>query len=179
MLIPFLVVLFFLVQAACTLFFVSDILVTVIGLEVEPMSWQLREIMEIGAAIGLIMGVVFGGLAVAHTLRRNRQVEGRLRAASGAFMELLSDQFREWQLTPAERDVALFSVKGLSTQEIARLRNTSEGTVKAQSNAIYRKAGVCGRAQLLGLFIEELMDDALPRVENVTAQDSGIRDQAR
>ena len=62
-----------------------------------------------------------------------------------------------WGLTAAERDVAMFSLKGLSLQEIAALRRTSEGTVKAQTNAIYRKAGVNGRPQLLSLFIEELM----------------------
>jgi DNA-binding NarL/FixJ family response regulator len=45
----------------------------------------------------------------------------------------------------------------MSTAEIATLRNTSEGTVKAQTNAIYRKAGVTGRPQLLSLFIEDLM----------------------
>jgi hypothetical protein len=33
--------------------------------------------------------------------------------------------------------------------------------VKAQSNAIYSKAGVTGRQQLLSLFIEELMHDQL------------------
>jgi len=40
-----------------------------------------------------------------------------------------------------------------------RMRNTAEGTVKAQTNAIYRKAGVSGRPQLLSLFIEDLMDE--------------------
>ena len=60
--------------------------------------------------------------------------------------------------------MALFAIKGMSTQEIASLRATSEGTVKAQTNAIYRKAGVTGRPQLLSLFIDDLMDDeALPR----------------
>ncbi len=53
------------------------------------------------------------------------------------------------------------SIKGLSTADIANLRNTSEGTVKAQTNAIYRKAGVSGRPQLLSLFIDELMTDPL------------------
>jgi DNA-binding CsgD family transcriptional regulator len=72
-------------------------------------------------------------------------------------MEVLEERFAEWQLTPAERDVALFSIKGLSTAEIAQIRTTSEGTVKAQTNAIYRKAGVSGRPQLLSLFIDELM----------------------
>ena len=53
--------------------------------------------------------------------------------------------------------------KGLSTAEIAQLRRTSEGTVKAQTAAIYRKAGVTGRPQLLSLFIEDLMEGPLDR----------------
>ena len=44
-----------------------------------------------------------------------------------------------------------------SIAEIAALRETKDGTIKAQSNAIYRKSGVAGRAQLVSLFIEELM----------------------
>jgi DNA-binding CsgD family transcriptional regulator len=66
--------------------------------------------------------------------------------------------FEDWGLTAAERDVALFALKGLSIAEIADLRQTSQGTVKAQTNAIYRKAGVSGRPQLLSLFVDELMD---------------------
>ena len=49
-----------------------------------------------------------------------------------------------------------------SIAEIASLRQTSEGTVKAQTNAIYRKAGVSGRPQLLSLFVEDLMGQAVP-----------------
>ena len=65
-----------------------------------------------------------------------------------------------------EADVALFAIKGLSTAEIAALRQTSEGTVKAQTNAIYRKAGVSGRSQLLSLLIEDLMrDDGVVRAK--------------
>ncbi|SIO31812.1 regulatory protein, luxR family [Vannielia litorea] len=65
------------------------------------------------------------------------------------------------RLTPAERDVALFAMKGVSTAEIAVLRNTSEGTVKARTAAIYRKAGVTGRPQLMSHFIEDLMGGPL------------------
>lgn len=149
------------VQAVCTVFFVSDIAVSVIGLRTSPISWQLREFLEIGAALGLILGVVMGAVALRRTQRRNAHVEGQLRLASGAFVELLEEHFRDWGLTPAERDVALFSIKGMSLQEIATLRQTSEGTVKAQTNAIYRKSGVSGRAQLLSLFVEDLMGEAL------------------
>jgi DNA-binding CsgD family transcriptional regulator len=87
---------------------------------------------------------------------RNLAAEG-LRRASSAFMVILEERFAEWGLTAAERDVALFAIKGLSIAEVAKLRSTSEGTVKAQTNAIYRKAGVTGRPQLLSLFIEDLM----------------------
>jgi len=57
-------------------------------------------------------------------------------------------------------------------QEIARLRDTSEGTVKAQSNAIYRKAGVSGRYQLLSLFVDELMIEAT-EINHSDTQSSG------
>lgn len=145
------------VQAICAVFFVSDIMMTVVGLRTRPISWQTRELLELGAAVGLILGLVMGGLALSRTRRLQAQAEARLRAASAAFMEMLGERFAEWGLTPAERDVALFAIKGLSTAEIASLRATSEGTVKAQTASIYRKAGVTGRPQLLSLFIEDLM----------------------
>jgi DNA-binding CsgD family transcriptional regulator len=146
------------VQAFCTLFFVWDILAGIVGLPRRPLSWRMREIMEMGAAVGLVLGVVLGAVLLVTTLRQNRSMETQLRQASGAFAELLEERFRAWGLTPSERDVAWFTIKGLSIAEIARLRQTSEGTVKAQSNAIYRKAGVSGRAQLVSLCIEDLID---------------------
>ena len=149
------------VQVVCAVFFVSDILASVIGLKTEPISWRTRELLEIGAAVGLVLGAALGAVALFRSIRRRKHVEGQLRLASGAFMELLEERFVDWGLTPSERDVALFAIKGMSTQEIAVLRTTSEGTVKAQTNAIYRKAGVSGRPQLLSLFIEDLMGDGL------------------
>ncbi|WP_225028534.1 helix-turn-helix transcriptional regulator [Xinfangfangia pollutisoli] len=149
----------FLAQFLCAFFFVSDILTSVLGIPFGPIPWAYRELMELGAALGLIAGLVLGGLALTRALRGRHHAEERLRRASGAFMDLLEERFAEWGLTAAERDVALFAIKGLTGAEIARLRNTSEGTVKAQTNAIYRKAGVPGRPQLLSLFIEDLMRD--------------------
>lgn len=154
---PFLAIL--LVQALCAFFFVFDILSSVLGLRTTPISWEMREFLEIGAAIGLILGVVVGALMLRRALRERNLAEERLRRASGAFMVLLQERFSEWGLTPSEKDVALFAIKGMSTAEIAALRATSEGTVKAQTNAIYRKAGVSGRPQLLSLFIDDLMRD--------------------
>jgi DNA-binding CsgD family transcriptional regulator len=148
----------FLVQALCALFFVSDILSSLFGIYTRPLAWELREMLEIGAAVGLVLGLILGGVLIVTSLRARNLAQERLRRASGAFMDLLEERFTLWGLTPAERDVALFAIKGLSTAEIAALRTTSEGTVKAQTNAIYRKAGVTGRPQLLSLFIEDLID---------------------
>lgn len=152
------IALVFLVQALCALFFVSDILSSLFGIYTRPLAWELREMLEIGAAVGLVLGLILGGVLIVSSLRARNLAQERLRRASGAFMDLLEERFTLWGLTPAERDVALFAIKGLSTAEIAGLRNTSEGTVKAQTNAIYRKAGVTGRPQLLCLFIEDLID---------------------
>ncbi|MFO1207957.1 MAG: helix-turn-helix transcriptional regulator [Amaricoccus sp.] len=161
------------VQALCTLFFVWDILADVLGLRRAPMAWETRELLEIGAALGLMLGVLLGALLLVRTLRKNRAMESRLREVSGAFVALLEERFAGWGLTPSERDVAWFTIKGMSIAEIARLRGTSEGTVKAHSNAIYRKAGVGGRTQLLSLFIDELMgDEPQPRATASTPRKS-------
>ncbi|MEM8632121.1 MAG: helix-turn-helix transcriptional regulator [Pseudomonadota bacterium] len=149
------------VQIVCATFFVGEILVTLFGLPLGPIDWQVHEAIEISAAVGLILGGLLGGLALRKARAEAKAAQEQLRAASGAFMELVEDRFAEWGLTKAERDVALFVVKGMSTAEIAGLRNTSEGTVKAQTNAIYRKAGVSNRAQLVSHFVEDLMADPL------------------
>lgn len=153
--------LIFVLQLASAFFFVSDILSSVVGIQTTPISWEMRELIEIGAAFGLVLGLIFGAFALFKSFRDRRVAEEKLRRASVAFLDLMQEKFDQWGLTPAERDVALFAIKGMSTAEIASLRSTSEGTVKAQTNAIYRKAGVTGRPQLLSLFIEDLMDDAL------------------
>ncbi len=144
-------------QLVCAVFFVSDILAGVIGLRSAPISWQVRELLEVGAAVGLLLGVGLGALALRQALGARKQAEQSLAQVQMAFRDHLDARFGAWQLTPAERDVAMFSIKGLSIQEIAQMRDTSEGTVKAQCNAIYRKAGVTGRGQLMSLFLDDLL----------------------
>ncbi|OSQ51388.1 helix-turn-helix transcriptional regulator [Marivita geojedonensis] len=148
-------------QMGSGLFLLWDILGSILGISSSPIAWVYYELAQIGAVIGLILGMVVSAVLMLRSIRRQRAAEESLRLASGAFMDVLQERFAEWELTPAEKDVALFSIKGLSTADIAGLRNTSEGTVKAQTNAIYRKAGVSGRPQLLSLFIEELMGEPI------------------
>lgn len=66
-------------------------------------------------------------------------------------------QFERWSLSPAESEVGLLLLKGLSHKEIASLRNTSERTVREQSRALYRKSGLAGRSSLSAFFLEDLL----------------------
>lgn len=144
-------------QIGCGLVFVLDILLSAFGFYPVPLSWSTRELMEMGAGFGLLLGMGLGTVLVVRSIRDLHRAEARLEKASAAFIDLLNARFDQWGLTAAERDVAMFAIKGMSVQEMARLRETSEGTVKAQTAAIYRKANVTGRPQLLSLFIEDMM----------------------
>lgn len=66
-------------------------------------------------------------------------------------------QFDRWELTTAEREVALLMLKGLSHKHAARVRNVSERTVRQQALAVYRKAGLAGRSELAAFFLEDLL----------------------
>jgi DNA-binding CsgD family transcriptional regulator len=148
------------VQAGCAVFFLFDVVADFRGSSLLS-NETVHHNIELVAVVALILGIAMTTLQIRQIRARQRRVETQLRVASGAFLELLDEHFDLWALTPSERDVALLSIKGLSIADIARVRRTKEGTVKAQSNAIYSKAGVTGRQQLLSLFIEELMNDQL------------------
>ncbi|MCP5153123.1 MAG: response regulator transcription factor [Ectothiorhodospiraceae bacterium] len=74
-------------------------------------------------------------------------------------------QFARWDLSEAEREVALLMLKGLSHKEIASIRSTSERTVREQARAIYAKANLSGRAALAAFFLEDLLLPLGPRVD--------------
>jgi len=69
----------------------------------------------------------------------------------------MDSQFERWQLTRAEKEVALLLLKGFSHKDIARLRSVSEATARQQAGAIYKKAGIAGRHDLAGFFLEDLV----------------------
>lgn len=71
--------------------------------------------------------------------------------------EAVSQQFERWELTPAEQEIGLLLLKGLSHKEVADVRATSERTVRQQAFALYKKAGLGGRAELAAFFFEDLL----------------------
>jgi DNA-binding CsgD family transcriptional regulator len=79
------------------------------------------------------------------------------RAYLNGLGEAIETQFNRWNLTEAEREVALLLLKGLSHKEIATVRSVSERTVREQSRSVYTKAGLTGRAALSAFFLEDLL----------------------
>lgn len=69
----------------------------------------------------------------------------------------------------------MFALRGFANPEIAALRNKSEATIKTQTNAIYRKAGVSSRAQLTGIFVEAMMAHTPARDAPVAAVRTSVQ----
>lgn len=79
------------------------------------------------------------------------------REALSGLATAIDRQFKRWDLTTAESEVALLLLKGLSHKEAAEARGTSERTVRQQALTVYRKANVSGRAELSAFFLEDLL----------------------
>ncbi len=77
-------------------------------------------------------------------------------SAARNFADVMESEFDRWQLTEAERDVAVLVLKGMSLKEIAAARGTSERTVRQQASVVYGKAGVAGRNELASWFLDAL-----------------------
>ena len=150
---------FFSLLTFCTVFFVGDALMDIFN--PTPAEAAENDWMEYIVSFTLLIGLAFTGRELLGFIRREKRMSDQLSVASGAFAQVLTDQFAAWDLTSAEKEVALMGIKGFSIAEIAEMRQTKEGTIKAQNAAIYRKAGVTSRTQLLSYFIEDLIGGPL------------------
>jgi DNA-binding CsgD family transcriptional regulator len=141
--------------------------------ESDPRS--LGEILGDGLEIALIVASATGVALLTGSFQRERRerdavtqdlrvarAEGeawRTRAQSylAGLGEEIAKQFKEWQLTQAEREVGLLMLKGFSNQEIAGLRGTTEATVRHQARAVFQKSGMPGRIAFCAYFLEDLL----------------------
>ena len=117
--------------------------------------------LEALVTFALFLCLLFTGSELRTLLNRQDQLEDQIKVASGAFNEVMEARFKSWSLTSAEREVAILAIKGFSIAEMADIRETKQGTVKAQCASVYRKADVAGRLQLLSIFLDDLMSDSL------------------
>ncbi len=146
-------------QALACAFFLSDL----VG-DVMADGIGVHLVIEGMAAIALLVAVVLGALQVRHLIAAARRDEAAVAAAQGVLADLMTLRFEQWQLTAAEADVALFALKGCDIAEIAGLRGSAAGTIRAQLARVYAKAGVESQSGLIALFLEELI--ALPDRES-------------
>lgn len=150
----------FSVQALCCAYFLYDITLDWI----RPTAFNPltdSDTIETIVTIVLFLGLAFTATELRRALGHQARMSEQLQIASGAFQAVIEAKFEEWALTAAERDVALLAIKGYAIAEIAELRQTAQGTAKAQAASVYRKAEVSGRLQLISLFLDDLMNDAL------------------
>ena len=131
----------------------------------------LFEVVEISPIVLTSVGVVLlfqiagrqrdDHVKVIRDLELARAQGQRWRNDARAFLnglgEAIEVQFTRWNLTEAEREVALLLLKGLSHKEVATVRAVSERTVREQARSIYSKSGLTGRAALSAFFLEDLL----------------------
>lgn len=89
----------------------------------------------------------------------------------------MEQQFEAWNLTPAEKEIALFLLKGLSHKEIAVIRGISEATARQHARSVYRKSGLSGRRHLAAFFLEDIalpLQSARPVHGTIAARDAEL-----
>lgn len=155
--IPKLVIALIAVQAACAAIFLLDVVrdVSTPG----GMDWHLLP--EALAVLALLLGIAFEIVYLLRLLQRKASLERSVGMASAQLQDIIQTHFDDWKLTASERDVAALMIKGLSISEIAGVRGSAEGTVKAHLNAIYRKSNARNRAEVLSHIMDTLIDKPL------------------
>jgi DNA-binding CsgD family transcriptional regulator len=143
---------FLVVQTTAAVFFVGDAASDFLVAPTAP-----HTVFEGMVALALLLGCGFGAWQLRQTLDQMQAQSRALQAARGALGAVIDAQMTAWGLTPAERDVAVFALKGMDVAEIAALRGAAAGTVRAQLTRVYAKAGVSGRAQFAAWFVEDLL----------------------
>ena len=144
-------------QLICAAIFLLDVLRDMV--EQGGPGWGLLP--EALASIALFVGIAFEAVYLLQLMRRKASLERSVSLASSALQDVIDGHFDDWKLTASERDVAALMVKGLSIAEIASVRGSAEGTVKAHLNAIYRKANARNRAEVLSHIMDTLIDKPL------------------
>lgn len=148
---------------AIAAFVVLDIVLDIVNGE-TPGHLIVETIKLIMAFIGL----GFGAWRISHlsqALKEARQDARRWQEENRSLVQglgaAISGQFATWGLSEAESEIGLLLLKGLSLQEVADLRKTSERTVREQARSVYRKSGLAGRNELAAFFLEDLLPPQL------------------
>ncbi|MEZ5715945.1 MAG: helix-turn-helix transcriptional regulator [Paracoccaceae bacterium] len=143
-------------QALCAVVFVGDLIADAIA-DGGKVFTDVHLWVEAAATLTLIAAIAIEIPVLRRLMAREVRLRQSLNMAKAAVEEVIAAHFETWALSPSERDVAHFLVRGMSIAETAQLRGSAEGTVKAHLNAIYRKSGTRNRAELMSLLIDAMM----------------------
>lgn len=142
-----------------------------------PTNWLtghiVLELTLVAVSIGSALALWLGWRRTADDLMEtrealaNRSAEAaswRLKAESAlaGMAVAIDEQFTVWQLTPAEREVALGILRGAGHKQIAAATGRSERTVRQHAVAVYEKSGCGGRAELAAFFLGGLRIPGAP-----------------
>jgi len=136
----------------------SDIYERVLASNAPSLVDLTHLLFEVFSALALMMAIRILIRQLRWLQVRNTQQSESLNFLRGEMDIFAQGKFDDWGLTSAERDIAMYMLKGLSIAEIASARSTAEGTVKAQTSNIFRKARVASRIELMSLFMDEFLD---------------------
>ncbi|WP_411824017.1 helix-turn-helix transcriptional regulator [Leptospira sp. 'Mane'] len=75
------------------------------------------------------------------------------------FWNGIQKQFRTWNYTETESEIAIYVLRGFSNQQIAGIRGTSLRTVETQTYTVYQKSGTRGKLDFIAYFIYPLLPD--------------------
>jgi DNA-binding CsgD family transcriptional regulator len=137
---------------------VSDIYERVIANNAPSLLDLTHLFFEVFSAGALILAIRILVRQLHWLQARNARQSESLSFLRGEMDSFVHGKFDEWHLSAAERDIAMYMLKGLSIADIAAARSTAEGTVKAQTSNIFRKTGVASRMELMSLFMDEFLD---------------------
>lgn len=115
-------------------------------------------VIEGTATIALICGVVLGSFEIYRISQYATNADKAIQDMKASFSSLVLTRFQEWSLTSTESEVALLLLKGFDVAEIAELRNTATGTVRAQLSHIYGKSSHPNRGRFVSSFLDNLIE---------------------
>lgn len=150
------------IQAFCGTVFALDIayethLEWVDGVAIPPIE-IIHVGFEIVAVFMLFAGFVFTRKQWQRLQMKSERSSELLGSLRGHFDDIIQERFHGWGLSAAECDIALLSLRGVKIADIAAMRHTRDGTIKAQLSAIYRKSGLGTRTEFLAYFMDEFLD---------------------
>jgi DNA-binding CsgD family transcriptional regulator len=141
-----------------------------IALDAPDTWWSLHVIYELVLVAASLTGFYFlwrGWFRTRHDLSETRHELAEQReerdawrasaeSALTGFGAAIDARFEAWQLTPAEREIAMLLLNCRSQKVIAYLTDRSERTVRQHAVSVYQKSHLAGRAALAAFFLDDV-----------------------